>query len=115
MVPATVERSASPTRRPATSAATVGSHGTDDEGLNWDSWCMLAGMDTALLKTIASLPRDEQIELIEAVWDGLVANDMAPAVSDAQRAELDRRLDAMERDPTASVTWDEILARVERR
>jgi putative addiction module component (TIGR02574 family) len=72
-------------------------------------------MDAAILKVIASLPRDEQIELVEAVWDGLVANDAAPEVSDAQRQELDRRLDALEQAPTATLSWDEVRARVGRR
>lgn len=72
-------------------------------------------MDAAILKVIASLPRDEQIELVEAVWDGLVANDAAPEVSDAQRQELDRRLDALAQAPTATLSWDEVRARVGRR
>ena len=69
-------------------------------------------MDAALLKVIASLPRDEQIDLVEAVWDGLVANEEAPAITEAQRQVLDRRLDAMAREPDATLGWDEVLARV---
>ena len=69
-------------------------------------------MNATLLKVIAALPREEQIELVEAVWDGLVANDEAPSLSDAQRQELDRRLDARARDPGASLSWDEVRARV---
>lgn len=69
-------------------------------------------MDAALLKVIASLPRDEQIDLVEAVWDRLVANDEAPAITEAQRQVLDRRLDAMAREPDATLGWDEVLARV---
>ena len=69
-------------------------------------------MDAALLKAIASLSRDEQLDLVEAVWDGLVANDEAPAVTDAQREVLDRRLDAMAREPAAGLAWHEVRARV---
>ncbi|MDB4930622.1 MAG: putative addiction module component, family [Myxococcaceae bacterium] len=69
-------------------------------------------MDAALLKVIASLPRDEQLDLVEAVWDGLVANDEAPTVTDAQRRVLDQRLDAMAREPDATLSWDEVRARV---
>jgi putative addiction module component (TIGR02574 family) len=69
-------------------------------------------MDAALLKVIASLPRDEQLDLVEAVWDGLVANDEAPVITDAQRRVLDQRLDAMVREPDANLSWDEVCARV---
>lgn len=69
-------------------------------------------MDAALLKAIASLPRDEQLDLVEAVWDGLVANDEAPLITDAQRRLLDQRLDAMVREPDANLSWDEVCARV---
>ena len=72
-------------------------------------------MDAAISKVIASLPRDEQIELVEAVWDGLVANDAAPEVSDAQQQELDRRLDSLEHAPAATLSWDEVRVRVSRR
>lgn len=69
-------------------------------------------MDAALLKAIASLPRDEQLDLVEAVWDGLVANDEAPAITDAQRDVLDARLDAMAREPEADMAWHEVRARL---
>ncbi len=69
-------------------------------------------VDAALLKVIAALPADERIELMEAIWDGLVANDEAPAITEAQRQELDRRLDAMGRDPGQNLSWDEVRARI---
>jgi len=72
-------------------------------------------MDAALLKAIASLPRDERIALVEAVWDGLVANEEAPSVTDAQARELDARLDAMARAPDATLAWDEVRARLAQR
>ncbi len=71
-------------------------------------------MNRALLKEIAALPRDEQIELAEAIWDGIVADNDPPALTDAQRAELDRRLDAASRSPEGSLTWDEVRARARR-
>jgi len=35
-------------------------------------------------------------------------------VSDAQRAELDRRLEAYERDPNAGVSWDSLKRSLEK-
>jgi putative addiction module component (TIGR02574 family) len=71
-------------------------------------------MDAALLKQIATLPRNEQLDLAEAIWDGLVAQGDTLPLSDAQRDELDRRLDAMAREPGATLSWDEVRARVGR-
>lgn len=71
-------------------------------------------MDAALLKQIATLPRNEQLELAEAIWDGLVAQEDLPPLSDAHRDELDRRLDAMARTPDATLSWAEVRARVGR-
>lgn len=68
-------------------------------------------MDATLLQAIAALPRDEQIELIEAVWDRLAAQDEAPALSEAQRQELDRRLDSLSRDASTSLSWEQVRAR----
>ena len=64
-------------------------------------------MDAALLKVIASLPIDEQLDLVEAVWDGLVANDEAPTITDAQRATLDRRLEAMVRERCRAIVHNQ--------
>lgn len=69
-------------------------------------------LNAALLKVIASLPRDEQLDLVEAVWNGLVANDEAPVITEAQRRVLDKRLDAMAREPNATLSSDEVRARV---
>jgi len=68
-------------------------------------------MDATLLQAIASLPRDEQIELIEAVWDRLAAENDPPTLSDAQQQELDRRLDSLARDPSSSLSWEQVRAR----
>lgn len=72
-------------------------------------------MDAALWKAIAALPREEQMQLVEAIWDGLVANDDVPEITPAQRVELDRRLEGLDRDPGASLSWDEVRARIARR
>jgi putative addiction module component (TIGR02574 family) len=68
-------------------------------------------MNAALWKEIAALPRDEQLELAEAIWEGVIADNDPPALSEAQRVELDRRLDEMACNPEASLTWDEVRAR----
>lgn len=42
-------------------------------------------------------------------------SDDLPPLSEAQRTEIERRLEAYERDPSAVSTWDEVYTRITRR
>ena len=53
---------------------------------------------------------DEQIELVEAIWDGLVSRDAAPSLTEAQKTELDRRLADYIANPDDVVPWSEVKA-----
>ncbi len=53
---------------------------------------------------------DEQIELVEAIWDGLVSRDAAPSLTEAQKTELDRHLADYIANPNDVVPWSEVKA-----
>ena len=58
---------------------------------------------------IASLSLTERLDLLERLWDSLTpAPDDIP-LTDAQRAELDRRIDALDRDGPVGMSWDEAV------
>jgi putative addiction module component (TIGR02574 family) len=57
---------------------------------------------------IDQLGVDERLALIEALWDSISADESAIPVTDAQRAELDRRLADHEANPNDVVSWDEV-------
>jgi len=61
---------------------------------------------------IASLTREERLELLEKLWDSLGAAPEAIPLSEVQRAELDRRLDDLEREGPVGIPWDEVLGRI---
>ncbi|HEY0923767.1 addiction module protein [Rheinheimera pacifica] len=48
--------------------------------------------------TLRDLPLQQRVQLVEDLWDSIAQDQQALPVTDAQRAELDRRLDAYERD-----------------
>jgi len=50
----------------------------------------------------------ERIQLAEDLWDGLAETLEVLAVTDAQRAELDRRLEAHRTDPDAAIAWESL-------
>ncbi len=52
---------------------------------------------------IEKLTPAEQLQLVEELWDSLCDQPDAVPLTEAQRAELDRRLDDLERDGPVGV------------
>ena len=48
---------------------------------------------------LQQLPVQERMRLVEDLWDSIAADEHALPLTDDQKAELDRRLDAYESDP----------------
>ena len=67
-------------------------------------------MNTQLLQQASVLDIDEQIELAEAIWDGIVSRGAVPSLTAAQGAELDRRLADYLANPEDVVPWSEVKA-----
>ena len=55
----------------------------------------------------------ERLELLERLWDSLVDTPERIPLTDAQKEELDRRLDDFERDPAIGIPWDEVRKRIQ--
>lgn len=47
---------------------------------------------------LSNLPIDERIKLVQELWDSIAADQNALPLTDEQKTELDRRLDAYETD-----------------
>jgi putative addiction module component (TIGR02574 family) len=62
---------------------------------------------------ILRLSVSERLQLIETTWDSIAATPDAVPITDAQREELDRRLERYAADPTRLSSWDEVRARLE--
>ncbi|AUX40209.1 addiction module protein [Sorangium cellulosum] len=56
------------------------------------------------------MSRDEQLDLLDELWKSLGRDPDALPLSDAQRIELDRRLDELESEGPVGLTWDEVVA-----
>ena len=54
----------------------------------------------------------QRVELAIALWDSLADDSAEPPLTDAQRAELARRVEAYRRDPGAEPTWAEVRERI---
>ena len=66
------------------------------------------------LNEIQSWPVDDQLELVQQVWDQIADSGKLPPLSDEQMAELDRRAAALDADPSSAVTWEDIVRHVKR-
>lgn len=64
---------------------------------------------------IAGLTPEERLSLLEQLWDSLAAAPEAIPLTEAQRAELDRRLDDLDREGPVGIPWDEVLSRIRSR
>lgn len=61
---------------------------------------------SALRDQIANLTSAEKAELLDAVWESLEADALTP--TDAQRAELDSRIERLEQSPSKVIPWEKV-------
>lgn len=67
------------------------------------------------LNQINELSIDDRIRLVQAIWDGIAAEQAYPELTSAQEAELDRRSAAYDANPDDVLTWEEVKASIKRR
>ncbi len=60
------------------------------------------------LSEILQLTIAERIQLAEDIWDSVAAFPEAIPLTDAQKEELDRRLQAYAEKPNEGISWDEL-------
>lgn len=63
---------------------------------------------------ILGLSVAERLQIVEDIWDSIAADSSDLAISDELRIELDRRMEAYEKDPDTGVTWEELDERLAR-
>jgi putative addiction module component (TIGR02574 family) len=67
------------------------------------------------LEELKKLPVAERLELLEKIWESLRQDPEAVPLTDAQRRELDRRVEDLEKDPDAVESWETVQDYVRRR
>jgi putative addiction module component (TIGR02574 family) len=64
------------------------------------------------LSEVLKLPVDERLKLVESIWNSIAEFPDSLELTNAQRQELDRRLDAYEADPTAGIPWSDLKSQL---
>ena len=67
-------------------------------------------MNAQLLSQARQMNVQDQLELVEALWEGIAKRNAVPAPTDAQKVELDRRLAEHEANPDDVVSWSDVKA-----
>jgi putative addiction module component (TIGR02574 family) len=64
---------------------------------------------------ILELSVAERIQMVEDIWDSIAAVPEAVALTEEQKKELDRRLEAYHLNPDAGSPWIEVRERIRNR
>ncbi|NJL89946.1 MAG: addiction module protein [Coleofasciculaceae cyanobacterium SM2_1_6] len=67
---------------------------------------------TGTLNEISSLSIEDRITLVQAIWDGIAADQAYPELTPTQKRELDDRINDYELNPENVLTWEEIRASI---
>jgi len=65
-------------------------------------------MSTSILDTAKELPLSQRLELIDALWESILAEGYEPELTPAQAKELDYRLAAHEQNPDDVIGWETV-------
>ena len=65
-------------------------------------------MSSNLTEEAKKLSIAERINLVEEIWDSIAEENGCFELSEAQKQELDRRLDSYRANPSRGRTWEEI-------
>jgi putative addiction module component (TIGR02574 family) len=64
---------------------------------------------------VAEMTKDERLNLLEELWESLEASSAELSLTEAQRRELDRRVEEMDRDANLGIPWEEVMSRIRKR
>ncbi len=69
-------------------------------------------MKNVSLSDVLELSVAERILFVEEIWDSIAAVPESVSLTEAQRKELDRRLEAYHKNPDAGLLWNEVKASI---
>ncbi len=72
-------------------------------------------MSSSIHADVLSLSIPERIQLVEDIWDTIAEMPDEVRLTEAQRAELDSRLEAYHRNPQEGSPWEAVRQRIRER
>ncbi len=74
-----------------------------------------SAMSTLTQANVLGLSIPERIQLVEDIWDTIAELPEEVRLTDEQKVELDRRLDAYHRNPDEGTPWGTVRERIRSR
>ena len=71
-------------------------------------------MTRASVDAILELPEAERVEVVQEIWESIAAHPEKVPVTAAQSAELEQRWQAMQQDPDAGESWEDVRRELDR-
>jgi putative addiction module component (TIGR02574 family) len=72
-------------------------------------------MNTLAKSEVLNLSVSERIQLVEDIWDTITEVPDEVSLTEEQKIELDRRLDAYQKNPDEGSHWEEVKDRIRSR
>jgi putative addiction module component (TIGR02574 family) len=69
-------------------------------------------MEKISISDLLELTISERIQLVEDLWDSIAIFPEAVSLTQAQKEELDRRLDEYHKNPDAGSPWESVRERI---
>ena len=69
-------------------------------------------MNKVSMADVLELSVAERIQMVEDIWDSIVAMPKPLSLTQAQRDELDRRLEDYHQNPDEGSPWEEVKKRI---
>ena len=69
-------------------------------------------MEKITISDLLDLSISERIQLVADLWDSIATVPEAVLLTEAQKEELDRRLDAYHKNPDAGSPWESVKERI---
>jgi len=67
-------------------------------------------MSSNLTEEAKKLPVEDRIALVEEIWDSIAEDSGCFELTEAQKQELDRRIQSAQENPHAGRSWEDIKA-----
>ena len=67
------------------------------------------------VEQLRELPVEDRLQIVGELWDSIAEDSSSLKLTPDQLAELDRRLDDLEKNPSEGRPWEEVRADIEKR